>query len=660
MLPNVENKEDIEALSNALEEVFKPVLGEILDTIKKVREAYPDKSDAEFLKNALQYSMEALQESVDKMTKGKAAPKDDKQILTLIEGLKNSDEEFRKEIVAELLSNRKMQTAILGGVNREILDAMNAHLAELVGAAEAEKKLREDEKKRADEERREKNRDKANTKARTQAKKPAEGTVSKALSAIPDTLNGLVKAFQDIGLALGAFGLFSMLPKKIQEVIGDFTATFTYVRKLMEMSFLKPLLKLFEAIPGLGLLIKKIPMLNMIIAAFEIIPKVLKSFNKDGLWAAVETGLKAVYDFFVGDVLALVGKFADWIQEKLFGKVFLNFENAVGQFNEGLNKWIGNFMNIWKSVFAGDWKGALKNVGKLVTDGIDNIVNTVLTLFSLPADWNTEEKLGEIMGAVSNLFNGVKQWIVNAAAGIGKFVTDGINFLMTSISDRWNAAISAVGDFVDSTKQFASNLWNSFTTSLSNAWNGAISEIVGVGEFVTGLFDSVKNWIVDSWNAGLQGIEDFGTTVADTISSIWTGITDKIATVFTDAISGLTQLKDEMSKWFTNMVKKTVNSIIDQLPSWMGTDALRFNIDEEPAPAQAAPATPAPEAARPMAQSERRMVTQTQAAELARRAPAPSRGGPTVNVRNNNNSSSTTFSLRGPTEAHTADPLGRR
>ncbi len=656
MLPNIDNnKDDIKDLTKALEEAFEPVVKDILETIKTVRKAFPEVGKKEALVHAVQFAMDSLKESVDKMTEGKGTPTQD-EIMGLFSKLKSADEEGRKEILGVLLNNSKLQNALLDAITGEMLKSIDMSLEELVDASHGERRDREEEKRRRADADRDRNRNEANRKAKSNAPK-SEGPISKMANAIPDALSDIVKAFQNFGLALGAFGLFSMLPKQVQETFAAFTATFTYIRKIMESGFLKPVLKLLEALPVLGTIIKKLPLLNMIIAAFEIIPKVVKAFSAEGIWKAMEVGLKAVYDYFVGDVLGLVAKFGDWIQEKLFGKVFLDLEGAVKVFSDGIHKWIDDFVAIYKSVFSGDWKGALKGLGTLLADGIDNLVNTVLTAFGLPADFNLAEKAKEIWAAVAGAFSTAKQFIVDAANGVVKFVSDSVSYLIDTVKTKWNAAVDGIMDFGEYMSTLATDMWTSFKTGMSDAWNGAISNISDAGDYVKGIFDSVGKWISDSWAAGVAGVGDLATSITDTVTGIWTSITDKIASVFTSAIESMTELKDMMKKWFENMVKKTANYILDFLPMGIG-DGLKYNV-EEPPQASAAPTTRMEPAADPNA-TERRMVTGTQKLEETK-LKNYSRGNPpppaAVKVDNSRVTNSTTYTTNGNVQAAPNSPL---
>ena len=660
MLPNIDNEVDVQVLADTLEDAMKPIVEEMLSTMKAVRKAFPEVNETAFLLHSVQYSMDKMREAVKEMTEGKESATSE-EVVSLLSQMNDATAEERKELLSYIMTNSKFQSSILASMDREVFKAMNENLEELVGVSEYERKLMEEERKDREEGRRSGTRNNANQSAR-QRREGRENPITSTMKAIPSILDDVVASVRNLGIMFGAGGLFTMLPEKVQEFVKDFTTTFTYIRGLLNSSWLQPMMKILEQLPIFGTLLKKLPFLTAIFAGFEILPKMAKKFQEEGVWAALETGLQGVYDFFVKDVALLVAKFGNWIQEKFFGDTYVDLENVVNVFSEHAHKYATNMVRLAKGIWNADIEETLKGAGGMFANSVDAFVNAGLAAFGMPPDWSTEEKAKELWGAVESAYATARDAVVNATSGIGSVISSYVTGLIDRTTARWNAGLDAIGDFTENVSGFATSLMDTMTTKWNDAvayvsstaserWNEAVSAKDSTVAAITGMLDSASSWISETWTTGIKEIGDINARAGDTFSGILDSILAKITSVFEEAIASLSELKDTMKAWFTNLVKKTANYILDFLPMGMG-EGMKFEIEE---PKQESAVSPVKD---PVL-VEKRMISETKRLEDAKDKSQRKITGPWpgMNVDQSVRTNTTNYVASGPIQAKPASPL---
>ncbi len=251
--------------------------------------------------------------------------------------------------------------------------------------------------------------------------------------------NGLSK----LAFGVGAIGLVSMIPKEARRFIDDFTASFQVLRTMVESNLLSPITKLFTNVPLLGKLtsiipsffssifkifdhmpligaiLKKVPFLNTIFAAFEIIPKMLEKYRIDGVWGALEAGLKGIYDFFVGDVLNLFGKFLDWVQLKVFNTELIDFSSMAQNFNKMIGDVITKIIDATKALFSIDFRAFGERAMSLAVDIFKDVTHGISSVFS-DIDW-------------SGMAKAAGDWVMS----LFKMISDTISEFISSSVKEW-------------------------------------------------------------------------------------------------------------------------------------------------------------------------------------------------------------------------------
>jgi phage-related protein len=609
LLPDLNNERDTAVLADALQKALAPIVEEMTANIEKtMRAAPPEKSDVAKFVHAMEYSMDGIRAAILELTAKDVKPPSSDEIVNMIDSMNEKSEEERRDLISVLLTNGKFQNEVLSKLDKGLFLVMNESLDELLKVTKDKEKL---ERKERDEEKRAKNKKESEAKAKIQAK---EESRPMSLRDVPNLIDDLVDGLKNLGVLFGAVGLFSMLPKKVQEFIGDFTATFTYIRELMQNSFLAPVLKLLERLPVLGPLIRKLPVITAFVAAFEIIPDVLARYSKDGIWKAIETGLIGVYKFFVEDVLKLVSQFSNWIQEKMFGGVFVDLTDAIDVLGEHARQYALDFVATIKSFLTGDWKGVLSGVGALAEDVINAFVNVGLSIFKLPANWDTSEKIAELWGTITDyvggLGAGITSWVSGLVDGLTDYVSDKwraatgaiddfggwmsglIDGMISFVSDKWNSAVNAVDDFggwmsglIDGLISFVSDKWNaaltwgeetgawmaglwtSLTTYVSDKWNAALTWGEDTETLLEGLWTSFTTFVSDRWTSGIVAAGEAVGDVGSYFASMWTGVTSWVKEKWDGGMSAIKDVTEDVGGIFSDLwtaIKNKISSVFDE------------------------------------------------------------------------------------------------
>jgi hypothetical protein len=385
--------------ARAVAEILRPILKEIDDTTKEMaRQFGKGKNDVAFQQFAREFKVdrlvEALRDMVDKdASKQMSTEQGVKELMTLTQ--KSRAEQV--DVLRQLLASEKFNTSLMKSFITDVAMKELGSLEQLVALGV----LSREERRRAESEilRSQRDKDRIESRNRSEGRirggRRDEDESTGILSRIADRLErindgslfgGLGRAVEYGVVGLGTLGLASMLPKQVQEFVGDFTAAFTTIRKLMQSSFLAPMIKILDNLPILGLISRKIPLLSAVLAAMEILPKTLERFKSDGIWGALQEGLEDVYQFFVGDIVNLVAKLAENIKVGLFGPETaknLHFEDFGHSLNAGLRQIIGDVVDGLKAAFQGDWKALDRAAYEALWSLVDLNLKSYAALFQI-------------------------------------------------------------------------------------------------------------------------------------------------------------------------------------------------------------------------------------------------------------------------------------
>jgi hypothetical protein len=484
-LPDLINVADQRALGEAVDRVMKPYVEEIRSKISEVRKA-SKQPEEDFNKGAFLYSIKRIEEAVDQITRrkekgGKDDAPDDAEVISLVAGFRREDKRMQERIVQKLLKNdnlnQEFMKSLITGVSRTFKDMLTVTENPAAAGSSATDKVAEVMEKidarQSREDSKNSTRDAEDEVVQDDEKKSEEGGFFKKLldfltkNDTNDFLMAITKGLAKLAFGIGAIGLLSMVPKQVREYIGDVTATFAMVKKLLtgellvkvynlftkipiigtvakaigtffggvmnlfgKIPFIGPLLKsipsflgsmfkMFDNLPIIGAILKKVPVLNWILAAFEILPKMFEKFKTGGIWAALETGLQGIYQFFVGDVLGIVGKLIDYIQNKIFGVELIDFTAMFEKFNGMVGGAIGHLTDSVKALFNLDFKqfseSAMafgKDLFGILTLGISTLFSSIdfSALASIAKDW-VISLMDTILDGIGSAFTGIKSWI---------------------------------------------------------------------------------------------------------------------------------------------------------------------------------------------------------------------------------------------------------
>lgn len=382
-----------------------------------------------------------------------------------------------------------------------------------------------------------------------------------------------------LAVVLGGIGLVSMLSDPVKQFLGDWTATWTMLKQLSKVNLFGPIFdflskvpllgallkqfeglrgiaegfgkvfgyffKIMESIPVLGRIVKMIPALSVILAAFEILPKVFARYKTDGWWGALEAGLQGLYDFFVKDVALIVARALDKIS-KWFGlDQYIDFTAFVETFSKGFERVIQDFVGLLQVIFT---DGATaqqfeEKARKLLVSVSDTLVNSVLKFFKIDYEFSTEKFVTEVTRVFDEvLIPAVAAWVTSVEkgiAGVTQRVVDVAASWSKAVTDKWdelnakaNEAISAALWKVTATWNYASGLWASYwekgkgmadevLATAGGAWVSGSEKLKALpGELVDAFVTAFEN----AWSEALKSISDLGQKMQEMVDNLWRGI----------------------------------------------------------------------------------------------------------------------------------------
>jgi hypothetical protein len=516
----------------------------------------------------------------------------------LLKAMKN--DEFRAKFMDAILEDmEKKLTKSLDGIT---LSSMKIHM---------ENKEREDKRAKDDERRVQESR----AKNRGRKEEGAGSAIDRLIDFL--TLNalggggrgGLGAVIEKLGLTIGTLGLITMLPEKVEQTLGDITASFAAIRKLTA-GFLGPIFRMLDNLPVVGAIVRKIPYLNAILFFFDNVTDIAKKFSKEGVREGLKLTLDRLYDFFVGDVIELVGSGLD------------KLENLLGV------DWV-------------DWEARGKELRK---KGDDWVTRLGKVLFD-PLTPEQQAKGDANRKMVKDAFKWVQGWYE---------YLDGLD---KDLHAKW---FTFWGDAWAATKKWFEDSTASVRTSVGE-WAEAGKKLLTdpevlaqMGEYLLGkvssIGTSVGTFFVDSWNSAMELLPDFGGLSVESISKKWD-----------DAVAALPSLVDEVSALFAGFwesIKKWAKDAFDSVTlGWFSSDA--------PAqPSGQAPIARAPNRAEVISgasdlRKAREGALRDAQAKSDRGQRGLSRGG-TANdnrVSNRTSVSQTSYSISGSVKAGRNDPL---
>lgn len=552
LLPELKSDEnrakDTEALKAALVSALAPVMSEIGETIREMRKI-SDKSSGEFNAAAVTFAIERLNEAVKKLAE-EAGPGDtsSERVAAAAMGFSAKKQDEQLAVLKEMLKNSKFQNEITKEMSRTVAEDLYRSMDRLVeistmsdkNARRAALELLKNEKER---ERRE-SRSRSESRSRNQRQDAPDKTMlEKLLSFLNKPSQGFIASIidgvQKVAFGIGLVGLVSLIPKKFREFIGDYVGAFTTIRVLLKNSWLAPLFKILESIPILGAIVKKLPYLSAVLAAFEILPKVAEEFQKNGIWSAAETALQGIYDFFVGDLVKLVATFADNVKEGLFGKkiaAMLDFSAWADTFNAGVGNVVTDLVDFVKQFFvvltSGVDDGSLDKIAwKLVRDVVDGYVAGIRALFKFNPEDDfslraaVEDTWTSVAESVKSFMDDVKRWVSGGATPQEKMaVYDAFKYV---VYDLPMEALSANGRFLlDSMSSFAANLKSKITESLGSLEEYRLNLRQSFVDFVTQTWDKASDALTKSVDDVIAAGINIKDDVEAWLRSIWKAVAD--------------------------------------------------------------------------------------------------------------------------------------
>ena len=349
---------------------------------------------------------------------------------------------------------------------------------------------------------------------------------------------------------------------------------------------------------NIGEMIKGV--IDIVTGVVQVICGIIKGF-KDGDWSLFLDGLKALFDGFIGLLLAP------------FKGIFAAFEGILEAFGTSWEEvWIGIkdfFVGIWNAIsgfFSGIWEG-LKNtviavgaaIGTAVSDAFNAVKGTFESIWNgisgfLSGVWETMKNvvtvgvmlIGEIIKAAFNIitlpfqfiWENCKDTIMAAWEAIKNTVGGALDAISNAISTAWNAIAGTLGGILSGISETVGSVWNGISGTVGGIVNG-IRDTVGSAweatkERVGTLMDGIKEKVGTAWEATKEKVGTVVDSLKEKVGAGWAAMKEKVGTVMDGikdkASAAWTAVKDKVGS-VVDAVKTNISSKFDAVKTYVGT-----------------------------------------------------------------------------------------
>lgn len=518
MNSDVENAEFLAALKDVLAQALAPTMREIEKTVAEVRKQNPNESETAFILRSVTYSMDRIKEAVEALAADDKDALSKDELLAAITGFDEKSSKEQKAILSRMLANSDFQSKVLDGLYESMRDDAAADVKELLAVAResglTEKQLL-DETKRREEQRlngvRQSRADRVKSEPDRDSAEDLASLLKKLLGfgSGGGFLGEVAMVARQGATLLGAFGMLKLLPEEVTKFVGDFTATFTLIREAFKASWLAPVLKIIEGVPLLGTIVKKLPLLNVIMASWEVLPKMVEEWRKKDWLAGIETGITELYKFFVGDVIEIVGDLIDKLQNRLFGRVVFSVGEFVRDAYEQFKKETAEKIQVLRDAIAtGDIASLFKfeiREGS-IADHVAKLISRVASFFSDVYN-DPRPVTQQLSDAVTGLKDGVVGWLEEVGESATKWVAEQRQKLRDWVVSTAKDARATVVDAKAFVENLTTELWESAKAAIMGALERAYESMVDLKDdmvaWINEIVEGLKNYILDQLPFGV-------------------------------------------------------------------------------------------------------------------------------------------------------------
>ncbi len=250
-----------------------------------------------------------------------------------------------------------------------------------------------------------------------------------------------------------------------------------------------------------------------------------------GIWHAVVTGMKAIWDNVLHPVWNALAAAATW----LWNTVLLPVFNFIGDhwriLITGIKLYWDNVLhpvfNAYAAVLTWLWNSVVKPVVNFIGDHW----RTILT--AMKATWDG------VLHPAFNAVAAIAQWLWNSVLRpVFTFIGDHWRLILTGIKAAWDNVLHPT--------------WNAVSTAIQWLWNSALKPVFGfIGTGWRALGDGMR-WVLDHVVSPMLTAMANGFQVAkDAIKQIWDGIRDAVAA----------PIKFVVNTVYEDGIRKVVNAV---------------------------------------------------------------------------------------------------
>ncbi len=441
----------------------------------------------------------------------------DEQNQLMKKALKN--ETVREDLLEGIF--KTMETGLVKAIDKQTMQSLRLY-KEGQEAARADARIRRREEQEG--------------KVRRNAGGKKDGDMDKlldllALKSLDPTsiIAGIGRGIEKMALGLGVAGLAAMLPQQARDMLSSVAGAFTTIKALFSTNLLAPLFKILGEIPILGPLAKKIPLIAGIMFFFENALDIAKEFTDKGALSGTKLTLARLYDFFVKDLVSIVGVGLDKL-ETLFGADYVDWAALATKTNAAIKKSIGELTDKFADpkFWFGDWikDGKRSDNQKMPGDVLLDQLNEWLLDSGMDgryAKWKDDlnrdlNKYFTDMPARAREQAG-KDW-----DSANKAVMEFTSWFNATVNKKLgDAKLGAMSDFGAMTAAFdATEKWFKDTFA-SDEFKSALD--AELSDFVGASWGKTTAWFGEQWEAGIKALGSKDASIKSLMDHIWESMT---------------------------------------------------------------------------------------------------------------------------------------
>lgn len=231
-------------------------------------------------------------------------------------------------------------------------------------------------------------------------------------------------------------------------------------------------------------------------------------------------------------------------------QLFTNLFNIVGAFSKTLS-------NAWKN--AGNGTRIIQSIADIFISIQALCMSISNSLLNWVMSDNFQNALNVVIGILADLFGYAQEIIAWVVTMYDTYLAPVVDKILDCIS-KIIIAIGSIWEFlkplVDNAVNVVMNILEPIIAGLCGFIGGIVDALIGVADFITGVFTG-------DWEKAWNGIKEFFGGIIDAIKSVFIGAINTIIAYFQGAWSQIQAIWSVVSSWFDNAVIKPIANLFN-------------------------------------------------------------------------------------------------